>query len=322
MVDELARGETATYDVARALIAGKVQPGAPGAPDASIFDPVKVETMSLAEELRGIAARLDTLGDTTGDLAQAIDEANTLPELFVNVLNRYVERIAPDERGAYVNAVSLYVVHPEQRTRQGLINLAQSLPKAVATELTAIANQLSDVEAGLVWDVLTDDSTLQRLQFLDFITSIVVNCNDRSSTMKTGPGMELLRSFAAPQLVTDFMRLASDEANCELYGLCVPEFAIPPGVKTDLPVLVMNGSLDPSTPEEWGKAAFETLTNARILTVPMAGHGTTGESKCAQDIAHTFFLYPDAELDTSCVETFRPVFVLPGDALPAERRVT
>ena len=97
----------------------------------------------------------------------------------------------------------------------------------------------------------------------------------------------------------------------------MPEFAIPPGVKTDLPVLVMNGSLDPSTPEEWGKAAFETLTNARILTVPMAGHGTTGESKCAQDIAHTFFLYPDAELDTSCVEAFRPVFVLPGDALPA-----
>jgi hypothetical protein len=59
------------------------------------------------------------------------------------------------------------------------------------------------------------------------------------------------------------------------------------------------------------------LIDAGTLSVPMAGHGTTGESKCAQDIAHTFFLYPDAELDTSCVEAFRPVFVLPGDALPA-----
>jgi hypothetical protein len=316
MVDELARGETNTYDVARALIAGKIQPPAPAATAANVLDPVKVETNALAEELRGIAGRLETLGGTTGDLAQAIEEANTLPELYVNVLYRYLERIDPDARGAYANTVGTYMLQPEQQTRQGLVNLAQSLHKEVASELTAIANQLSDVEAAVVWDNLTDDSALQRLQYFDFITNTVVNCNDRSSTMKTGPGMELLRNFDAPQLVTNFMRLATDEADCELYGLAVPKFAIPPGVKTDLPVLVMNGSLDPSTPEEWGKAAFETLTNARILTVPMAGHGTTGESKCAQDIAHTFFLYPDAELDTSCVEAFRPVFVLPGDDLP------
>jgi pimeloyl-ACP methyl ester carboxylesterase len=302
--------------VARALIAGKIQPPAPAATAANVLDPVKVETNALAEELRGIAGRLETLGDTTGDLAQAIEEANTLPELYVNVLYRYLERIDPDARGAYANTVGTYMLQPEQQTRQGLVNLAQSLHKEVASELTAIANQLSDVEAAVVWDNLTDDSALQRLQYFDFITNTVVNCNDRSSTMKTGPGMELLRSFAAPQLVTNFMRLATDEADCELYGLAVPKYAIPPAVKTDLPVLVMNGSLDPSTPEEWGKAAFETLTNARILTVPMAGHGTTGESKCAQDIAHTFFLYPDAELDTSCVEAFRPVFVLPGDDLP------
>jgi pimeloyl-ACP methyl ester carboxylesterase len=317
MVDELARGETATYDVARALIAGQIQPPTPVAPAASIFDPVKVESSALAEELRGIAARLETLGDTTGDLAQAIDEANTLPELYVNILLRYLESIDPDARGAFANTVDTYILRPEQQTRQGLVDLAQSLPTWVASELTAIADQLNDVEAGLVWDALTDDAALQRLQFFGFTTNTVVNCNDRSSTIKTGPGMELLRSFAAPQLVTDFMRLVSDEANCEIYGLAVPEYAIPEGVKTDLPVLVMNGSLDPSTPEEWGEAAFATLTNARILTVPMAGHGTTGESKCAQDMAHTFFLYPDAELDISCVEAFRPVFVLPGDALPA-----
>ena len=317
LVAELARGETATYDVARALIAGQIQPPSLAAPAAtSVLDPVKVETSSLAEELRGIAARLDTLGETTSDLDRAIVEANTLPELYVNVLHRYVERINPDERSAYANTVGLYVLHPEQQTRQGLVNLAQSLPPEVAGELTAIANQLSDVEAGLVWDSLTDDGALQRLQFFGFITNAVVNCNDRSSTIKTGPGLELLRKFDAPQLVTDFMRLASDEANCDIYGLATPKYAIPPGVKTDYPVLVMNGSLDPSTPLEWGEVAFKTLTNAQILTVPMAGHGTTGYSKCAKDIAHTFFLYPDAELDTSCVEAFRPVFVLPGDDLP------
>lgn len=317
LVDELARGETATYDVVRALIAGQIQPPAPAAPAASIFDPVKVESSALAEELRGIAARLETLGDTTGDLAQAIDEANTLPELYVNILLRYLESIDPDARGSFATTVDTYILRPEQQTRQGLVDLAQSLPTWVASELTAVADQLSDVEAGLVWDALTDDAALQRLQFFGFTTNTVVNCNDRSSTIKTGPGMELLRNFAAPQLVTDFMRLVSDEANCEIYDLAVPEFSIPPGVTTDLPVLVMNGSLDPSTPKEWGEAAFATLTNARILTVPMAGHGTTGESKCAQDIAHTFFLYPEAEVDISCVEAFRPVFVLPGDDLPA-----
>lgn len=317
MVDELARGETATYDVARALIAGKIQPPAPAAPASGILGPVEVEATSLAEELRGIAARLDTLGAATGGLARAAEEANTLPELFASILDRHIASITPDERGAYANMVGIYITHPEQQTRQGLINLAQSLPQWVATELTAITGQLSDVEVRLLWDVLTDDRTVQNLQLLDFVTNAVVNCNDRSSTMKTVEGMELLRSFAAPQLVTDFSRIASDEATCEIYGLVTPEFAIPPGVETDIPMLVVNGSLDSSTPVEWGEAAFQTLTDARMVTVPMAGHGATGKSKCAADIASTFFLYPEAELDISCIEAFRPVFVLPGDALPA-----
>jgi pimeloyl-ACP methyl ester carboxylesterase len=317
MVDELARGETATYDVARALIAGKIQPPAPAAPSAGILDPIQVETTSLAEELRGIASRLDTLGDATGELAKAAEAANTLPELFASVLDRYIASITPNDRGAFANTVGVYITHPEQQTRQGLIDLAQSLPPWVATELTAIAGQLSDVEVGLLWDVLTDDRTVQNLQMLDFITNAVVNCNDRSSTMKTAEGMELLRRFVAPQLVTDFSRIASDEATCEIYGLATPEFAIPPGVETGIPMLVVNGSLDPSTPVEWGEAAFSTLRNAHMVTVPMAGHGATGKSKCAADIAATFFLYPEAELDISCIEAFRPVFVLPGDTLPA-----
>jgi hypothetical protein len=35
-----------------------------------------------------------------------------------------------------------------------------------------------------------------------------------------------------------------------------------------------------------------------------------------KDIAVAFFLYPDAELNTDCVNAFKPVFVQPVDALP------
>jgi hypothetical protein len=79
----------------------------------------------------------------------------------------------------------------------------------------------------------------------------------------------------------------------------------------------MNGGIDHATAAEWGGYAMTGLSNAQMVTVPLTEHGSTRYSQCAKDIAHTFFLYPNAALDTACVEQFRPVFVLPDERLPA-----
>jgi hypothetical protein len=52
------------------------------------------------------------------------------------------------------------------------------------------------------------------------------------------------------------------------------------------------------------------------VIVPMTEHGSTRYSKCAKDIANTFFLNPEVDLQTSCVDAFRVRFVLPDATLP------
>jgi pimeloyl-ACP methyl ester carboxylesterase len=57
-----------------------------------------------------------------------------------------------------------------------------------------------------------------------------------------------------------------------------PRATIPEGyrspVRSDAPVLLLSGELDPVTPPRWGEHAAKTLANARHLVVPGHGHGT------------------------------------------------
>jgi len=320
LVDELTRGETATYAVARAIIAGAIDPTAVAAAGTvgNLLDPVTIEAAGLAKELHMLADRLAALGDTTGDLTTAMDEAATLSELYLNLLNRYLADSDPGVRNAYASQIqALYLLQPAQQTQQGLLALSASFAEPVGGELTAIANLLSDVEVSQIWATLTDDQTLQQLQYIDLITNFVVKCNDRGATYNALQAWDYLKAFAAPQLITTLDVSASYQARCEHFGLPTGEYALPPAVTTDLPILVMNGGLDHATPVEWAEIAFSTLSNAQLVIVPMTEHGSTRYSKCAKDIAHSFFLNPAGELKTACVDAFRADFVLPDDALPA-----
>ena len=319
MVDELTRGETATYTVAQGIIAGTIAPD--GADSVStpgnLLDPVTLQVAGLAEELHAIADRLAVLGNTTGDLAAAMDEAATLSELYINLLQRYLANSGPGEHEAFaIQIQSLYSLRPEQQTHQGLLALSASFPDPVGGELAAIANLLSGAEVSQVWATLTDDQALQQMRFVDLITNAIVKCNDRGHTYDVVQAWEYLKASDAPQLATPLDVTAGYQARCEGYGIPTGEYALPPAVTTDLPMLVMNGGLDHATPVEWAERAFSTLTNAQLVIVPMTEHGSTRYSKCAKDIANTFFLNPEGELQTSCVDTFRVHFVLPDAALP------
>jgi len=319
MVAELAQGDLTTFAVAQGVLAGTIDPASVAAtgPDGNLLDPISLEAATLADELRGVADRLDTLGDKTDDLAAAIEEADTVADLYINLLYRYLADAGPSKRGVYASMVEgMFGADPARQTRQGLIVLAGMFPATEAGELNALANLLSDVEVREVWAALTDSASLQRLDFFDAITNAVVKCNDRGATYKAVEGWAFLNEFEAPQLITNLEMLPSYQARCEYYGIPTGEYAVPPAATTDLPVLVMNGGLDHATPVEWAEVAWSTLPNAQLVIVPMTEHGSTRYSKCTQDIAHSFFLNPEGDLQTSCVEAFRPVFVLPDDALP------
>ncbi len=84
-------------------------------------------------------------------------------------------------------------------------------------------------------------------------------------------------------------------------------------VRSDAPVLVLSGELDPVTPPRWGEHAAETLSNARHLVVPGAAHGTLAVG-CVPDLIREFLDTVDpAGLDASCLDGLvRPRFWFTG----------
>jgi len=80
-------------------------------------------------------------------------------------------------------------------------------------------------------------------------------------------------------------------------------------VRSNVPVLIFSGMLDPATPPNLAAAAAKYLPNSRIVTIRNAAHGYS--SPCLQSIAIDFIAAGSAtDLDTACVDTIRrPAFV-------------
>lgn len=91
-----------------------------------------------------------------------------------------------------------------------------------------------------------------------------------------------------------------------------PRGTLPAGfgeeVKSDVPVLIVNGDNDPATPPSAGRAAMSRLSNARMIVVPYGGHtsqGLIGED-CVKKIGERFLETADQRsLDVSCVKDIK-----------------
>lgn len=84
-------------------------------------------------------------------------------------------------------------------------------------------------------------------------------------------------------------------------------------VRSDVPVLLVSGDLDPVTPPEWGELVVRHLRNGRHIVAPGA-HGEGGD--CVDAIGRAFFRTASvAGLDTSCLAGLAlPPFLLPETA--------
>lgn len=104
------------------------------------------------------------------------------------------------------------------------------------------------------------------------------------------------------------------EASVEPYlKLCPTWPTLPPPrgwsdpVKSDVPVLLISGELDPVTPPSNAEAAARTLTHSRTLVVPGEGHGVIMRG-CVPKLAAEFFDKGTADgMDASCLDTHRPL---------------
>lgn len=81
-------------------------------------------------------------------------------------------------------------------------------------------------------------------------------------------------------------------------------------VKSDRPVLILSGALDPITPVSFADETHNRLSNSTLAKFPYQAHGPTVGSKCAQNMIASFFDAPDRKLDTSCTaQDVKPIFL-------------
>lgn len=94
-----------------------------------------------------------------------------------------------------------------------------------------------------------------------------------------------------------------------------PRGTLPEGynepVRSEKPVLILSGDLDPVTPPRWGELVQQTLPNARHIVAHGIGHGVSGNG-CVPRLVDEFVRSADASgLDAACVEKLsRPAFLL------------
>jgi len=98
-----------------------------------------------------------------------------------------------------------------------------------------------------------------------------------------------------------------------LQGICSawPQGDIPADfhepVRSDKPVLLLSGELDPVTPPAWGDQAAASLSNARHITLKGKGHNVVHHG-CLPFLLRDFLAGTDPqELDTRCLDKMRPM---------------
>jgi pimeloyl-ACP methyl ester carboxylesterase len=119
-------------------------------------------------------------------------------------------------------------------------------------------------------------------------------------------------SFFGRALVDDFIKA------CRIWphGDVPKDFYEP--VRSDVPVLLLSGGIDPATPPRHAALVAQTLANSRHLIAPQIGHGVSLHG-CAPRLIESFVRAASAKsLDGKCLERIpRPLFLLPlGTQLP------
>ncbi len=121
----------------------------------------------------------------------------------------------------------------------------------------------------------------------------------------------LSKSFFGRALVEDFVRA------CEAWprGKVPADYYEP--VKSDVPVLIFSGGIDPATPPRHGEDVAKSLPNAKHLVAPELGHGVSSHG-CAPRLVEAFIRAGNTEkIDGRCLERIpRPLFLMPLGTRP------
>ena len=96
-------------------------------------------------------------------------------------------------------------------------------------------------------------------------------------------------------------------AQCEIWphGTRPADFHAP--LKTDKPVLVLEGELDPVTPPRYGEQVMKGLANAQLLVAKGQGHNVIGRGCIPKLVGEFVEKLEPKSLDTKCADALGPM---------------
>jgi pimeloyl-ACP methyl ester carboxylesterase len=97
-------------------------------------------------------------------------------------------------------------------------------------------------------------------------------------------------------------RLFSD---CSVWDVGRADDAVHRPARSDVPVLLMNGTLDAVTSLSQAEVAAATLPHSLLVPFPGLGHDVYSASDCGRQIMADFLNRPDG-YDTSCAKAIKP----------------
>ncbi|MFE2547180.1 alpha/beta fold hydrolase [Streptomyces sp. NPDC059355] len=116
-------------------------------------------------------------------------------------------------------------------------------------------------------------------------------------------GQEAFPTF--PRSVLDQApQLAFLRPDCDVWNVPAAPSSIRDATRGDIPTLALSGGFDSQTGADNGPYVARTLSKAKVVTVPYEPHVVFATSKCAQEIAVSFFDTPSAP-KTACLNTLK-----------------
>lgn len=129
------------------------------------------------------------------------------------------------------------------------------------------------------------------------------------------PRMDLTRAAATDRgtALGDY-RVKQLAAACGEWvrGDLPPDYAEP--VRSDVPALLVSGTLDPNTNEQWGQEAARYLTRSTHVEIPNLSHGFSSVATCGAGFIAAFIAAGSEDgVDFSCKDRVKlPPFALPS----------
>jgi pimeloyl-ACP methyl ester carboxylesterase len=319
IVTEWDRGETGTYDL---LASGATsRPRDAGEMMKPFADKLTPEQAALARILledalaasRSDPARGYALATLSNSLARTSRGETALATRLDQMMTDAMVRTG--SREAMLRFASDYASFarkaPDRETLRALI--VDHLPAEDVAPTLALLDQLTDADVAAVFSSVSKEARTIYKPLVDVLDLMVVACTEDMP----------FNSMEGMQTVVDGLKFKwlaqSTYVDTSAYELCpyvsprLPRPDFHEAVTSDIPTLVLYGYNDTQTSTEEALLAAEGLSNATALGFPEAGHAAIVFSQCAKDIGMAFIERPGEALDTDCIGTLKPKWILPAD---------